>query len=165
MAHRPRALVLAQQPEIAEGASRGVLAVHRGSPRIRPAFPPGPSPGLDSVVESGVYTRGYRRDGRSDRSISCWNGGIVSSKRRVEVFSAGCMICGETVELVKSLTCSSCEVIVLDMHDDTVAQRAAELGIESVPAVVIDGTLAGCCAGRGPDAETLRAAGLGQPIV
>ena len=89
----------------------------------------------------------------------------MSSKRKVEVFSAGCMICGETVELVKSLTCSSCEVIVLDMHDDTVAQRAAELGIESVPAVVIDGTLAGCCAGRGPDAETLRAAGLGQPLV
>jgi hypothetical protein len=42
--------------------------------------------------------------------------------------------------------------------------RAKSLGIRSVPAVVIDGTLAACCAGRGPDEATLRAAGLGQPI-
>jgi hypothetical protein len=42
--------------------------------------------------------------------------------------------------------------------------RAKSLGIHSVPAVVIDGTLAACCAGRGPDEATLRAAGLGQPI-
>jgi hypothetical protein len=34
----------------------------------------------------------------------------------------------------------------------------------SVPAVVIDGKLADCCTGRGPDEATLRAAGLGQPI-
>jgi glutaredoxin 3 len=42
------------------------------------------------------------------------------------------------------------------MHDASVAQR-------SVPAVVIDGKLADCCAGRGLDEATLRAAGLGQP--
>ena len=35
--------------------------------------------------------------------------------------------------------------------------------IRSVPAVVIDGKLADCCAGRGPDEATLRQAGLGQP--
>jgi hypothetical protein len=28
------------------------------------------------------------------------------------------------------------------------------LGIRSLPAVVIDGTLADCCAGRGPDQRT-----------
>ena len=44
-----------------------------------------------------------------------------------------------------------------------VAERAAALGIGSVPAVVIDGTPADCCAGRRPDMDVLRAAGLGQP--
>jgi glutaredoxin 3 len=38
------------------------------------------------------------------------------------------------------------------------------LGILSVPAVVIDGTLADCYSGLGPDEQTLRAAGLGQPL-
>lgn len=48
------------------------------------------------------------------------------------------------------------------MQDAAVASRAKELGIHSVPAVVIDGKLADCCTGRGPDEATLRAAGLGQ---
>ena len=45
-----------------------------------------------------------------------------------------------------------------------VADRAKKLGVRSVPAVVIDGNLADCCAGRGPDEATLKAAGLGQPL-
>jgi glutaredoxin len=85
----------------------------------------------------------------------------MANKRKVEVFSAGCPACQETVALVKKIACPSCEVSVLDMHDSKVASRATGLGIRSVPAVVIDGKLAGCCAGRGPDEATLRAAGLG----
>jgi len=50
------------------------------------------------------------------------------------------------------------------MNDPAVANRAKRLGICSVPAVVIDGKLADCCAGRGPDEATLKAAGLGQPL-
>ena len=88
----------------------------------------------------------------------------MSTKRTVEVFSAGCAVCTETVDMVKRLTCPSCELTVLDMHDSAVAQRAKTLGIRSVPAVVIDGKLADCCAGRGPDEATLRAAGLGVPL-
>jgi glutaredoxin 3 len=83
--------------------------------------------------------------------------------RNVEIFSAGCPVCEETVDLVNSLACPSCEVTVLDMHDAGVAERAKTLSIRSVPSVVIDGTLAACCEGRGPDEETLKAAGLGVP--
>lgn len=50
------------------------------------------------------------------------------------------------------------------MNDAAVASRARQLGIRTVPAVVIDGKLADCCAGRGPDEAALRAEGLGQPI-
>ncbi len=88
----------------------------------------------------------------------------MNTKRRIEVFSAGCPICEETLALVKRLACSSCEIAVLDMHDRAVAARAKYLGIRSVPAVAINGVLADCCAGRGPDENTLRAAGLGQPL-
>ena len=88
----------------------------------------------------------------------------MSNRRKIEVFSAGCPACDGAVELVQELACPSCEVAVLDMHDETVARRAAELGVRSVPAVAIDGQLAGCCTGRGVDEATLRAAGLGQPL-
>lgn len=85
-------------------------------------------------------------------------------KRQVEVFSAGCAVCEEIIAQVRELACSSCDVRVMDMHDEIVAKRANELGIQSVPAVVIDGKLADCCAGRSPDMDALRAAGLGQPL-
>jgi hypothetical protein len=88
----------------------------------------------------------------------------MANKRKVEVFSAGCPACQETVTLVNSIACPSCEVSVLDMHDPKVAIRAKGLGIRSVPAAVIDGKLADCCKGRGPEEATLRAAGLGQKI-
>ena len=88
----------------------------------------------------------------------------MSTKRKIEVFSAGCPVCEQTVELVERIACDSCEVAILDMNDAEVARKADEFGIKSVPAVVIDGKLAQCCQGRGPDEETLRAAGLGQPI-
>ena len=66
--------------------------------------------------------------------------------------------------MVKDIACPSCDVSMLDMNDPSVASRAKDLGIMAVPAVVIDGKLADCCTGRGPDEATLRAAGLGQAI-
>ena len=85
----------------------------------------------------------------------------MDKKRTVEVFSAGCSCCEPVVQVVKNIACPSCDVQVLDMHKPDVAARAKDLGIRSVPAVVIDGKLASCCEGRGPDESTLRAAGLG----
>ena len=88
----------------------------------------------------------------------------MSEKRLIEVFSAGCSVCDETVAMVQRAACPSCEVTVLDMQDPEVARRARHLGIRSVPAVVIDGTLAACCSGHGPDEATLRVGGLGQAL-
>lgn len=88
----------------------------------------------------------------------------MASTRTVEIFSAGCAVCEDTVTLVRSLACPSCDVAVRDMTDPAVAARAKDLGIRSVPAVVVDGQLADCCAGRGPDEAALRAAGIGQPL-
>ncbi len=88
----------------------------------------------------------------------------MAAKRKIEIFSAGCPTCDEAVTKIKALACPSCEIVVLDMKDPAVAQRAKTLGVRSVPAVSIDGKLADCCSGRGPDEGTLRAAGLGQAL-
>jgi hypothetical protein len=88
----------------------------------------------------------------------------MATKRQIEVFSAGCSACKETIDMIRRVACPSCEVTVHDMHDAKIASRAKSLGIRSVPAVVIDGKLADCCTGRGPEEAALRAAGLGQKI-
>lgn len=84
------------------------------------------------------------------------------AKRQIEVFSAGCGACTETIDLINQIACPSCEITVHDMHDVNVAARAKALGINSVPAVLIDGKLADCCAGRGVNEAALRAAGVGR---
>jgi glutaredoxin len=45
-----------------------------------------------------------------------------------------------------------------DLRHQEIAERAAQHGVRSVPAVVIDGKLAGCCANRGVDENVLREA-------
>ena len=79
-------------------------------------------------------------------------------KHKVEIFSAGCQTCKDTIATVKKIATSEHEVLVHDMHLEATAGRAAKLGIRSVPAVVIDGKLAGCCAGRGVEESVLREA-------
>lgn len=88
----------------------------------------------------------------------------MSQKRNVEVFTAGCVCCAEAVALVKQIACSSCEVTIHDMKQERSAKRAKDLGIKRVPAVVVDGKIAGCCVGGGVDEQTLRAAGLGLAL-
>jgi len=62
------------------------------------------------------------------------------------------------VDLVKRIAGSAHDVEILDMHQADVAARAKHHGIRSLPSVVIDGRLAGCCAERGPDEAVLRGA-------
>ena len=82
---------------------------------------------------------------------------VMATKHKVEVFSAGCSVCDEALTLIKKLVCPECEVIVLDMKDANVAKRAKNLGVHSVPAVVIDGALANCCVGGSVNEQALRA--------
>lgn len=88
----------------------------------------------------------------------------MAATRKIEVFSAGCAVCEDTVALINKIACPSCEVEILDMHQPEVSKRAKQYGIRSVPAVIVDGKPADCCAGRGPDEAQLRAAGIGIPL-
>jgi len=81
----------------------------------------------------------------------------MKTKHTVEILSAGCQICKDFVVRIKKMACPSCEVIVLDMKEVEVSNRAKSLNIRSLPFVIIDGRLEECCGGRGPDEERLRA--------
>jgi len=88
----------------------------------------------------------------------------MPTTRKIEVFSAGCAVCEDTVVLINRIACPSCEVEILDMHRPDVAKKAKRYGIRSVPAVAVNGTLVDCCADRGPHEDALRSAGIGTPI-
>lgn len=88
----------------------------------------------------------------------------MNSKRKIEVFSAGCPFCEEAIVLVKGMACSACEVEVLNMQEPKVAEKAKQYGIHRIPAVVIDGKLAKCCSNNGLSEPDLRTAAIGSPL-
>ena len=83
---------------------------------------------------------------------------MATAKHTIEIFSAGCSTCQETIETVRKVAGSEHSIQVHDMRHGDTAARAKTLGVRSLPAVVINGKLAGCCAGRGPDEHVIRQA-------
>jgi glutaredoxin len=77
---------------------------------------------------------------------------------KIEIFSAGCSACKETLEMVKRLAGSAHDLVIHDMHQSEIASKAKSYGVRSVPAVVIDGKLASCCAARGPEERIIKSA-------
>ncbi len=92
----------------------------------------------------------------------------MSQVRTIEVFTAGCLVCEETVKQVREAACSSCEVIVYDLNKgcetNECRDKAKQYGIKSIPAVVIDGQLASCCEKQCINIQTLKELGLGQSL-
>ena len=88
----------------------------------------------------------------------------MKRNRKIEIFSAGCSACKQAIEMVQKLACESCEITVLDMRDKSVAAKAKRYGVKSVPAIAINGKLAGCCSGRGVDKNVLQTAGIGVQL-
>jgi glutaredoxin len=96
------------------------------------------------------------------------------AKRQVEVFTAGCPVCEPAVQLVQEMACPDCEVTVHDLRQTEgsftdsprpgAAEKAAQYGITTIPAVVIDGNLVSCCQDSGPNRDELAAAGIGQRL-
>jgi hypothetical protein len=88
------------------------------------------------------------------------------TKRNVEVFTSGCYLCDETLQLVKELACPNCDVTVYDLSNPCETKECIEksktYGINSVPTVVVDEKIVECCRRGRPDREALMAAGIGQ---
>ncbi len=87
----------------------------------------------------------------------------MSRKRKVEIFTAGCYLCDEAVNLVKNIACDSCDVSVYNLNNEG-QDKARAYGIASVPTVVVDGKIADCCRQGKVSKSELVAAGIGKPI-
>ncbi|MFQ5432334.1 MAG: glutaredoxin [Nitrospinota bacterium] len=88
------------------------------------------------------------------------------AKRNVEVFTAGCPVCDDTVKLVNSIACPSCAVVVYDLNkgceSNICRDKAKQYGIKRLPAVAVNGKLLGCCEIESVSADALKAAGVGS---
>lgn len=90
------------------------------------------------------------------------------TKRKIEVFTAGCSVCSPVVDMVKSMACSDCEVIVYNLAEPCESKecidKAKTYGIKALPAVAVNGVLLSCCQNKGVSEAELRNAGIGQRI-
>jgi glutaredoxin 3 len=66
-------------------------------------------------------------------------------KHTIEVFSAGCPLCLEAVQLIRTLAHDSWRVHVYNMETSDSFGKVREYGVTRVPSVAIDGRLASCC--------------------
>ncbi len=83
------------------------------------------------------------------------------SEKWIEVFSSGCPLCKDAIDLVERLSGDSDHLVVHDMASPQVVSEAYRLGIRSVPTILIDGRIAGRVGGV--DEAGLQAA-LGLPL-
>lgn len=71
----------------------------------------------------------------------------MARTRKIEVFSAGCALCSETLERVKAAVAQcGCEVIERRCTEAACCDEAKHYGIRTLPSVVVDGDIAfeGC---------------------
>ena len=92
---------------------------------------------------------------------------MTTTKRKVEVFTAGCPVCEDAVKLVEELACKDCEIIVYNLNElcesDECLEKIKTYNITRVPAVTVDGRLADCCKVGPVTSEGLKAARVGSP--
>jgi glutaredoxin 3 len=84
------------------------------------------------------------------------------AKRTVEVFTAGCGLCNDTLARVRQLACESCDVQVYDLTSEPGMAKAREYGVTRAPSVVVNGRLADCCRQGAVDEGVLRGMGVGD---
>ena len=78
------------------------------------------------------------------------------AKNIIDIYSAGCSICNDTIDLVNSIADSGCEITIHDTQQKDVANELKKHNIKTVPAVAINGKFADCCTSQGVDAGVLR---------
>lgn len=67
---------------------------------------------------------------------------MENSKRKIEVFSAGCPLCNETLEFVRNAVSDcGCEVIERRCAGSELCDEAKQYGVRAMPTVVVDGRI------------------------
>jgi hypothetical protein len=64
------------------------------------------------------------------------------NKRTIEVFTAGCPLCNDTLALVKQAVNScGCEIVERRCSGEDCCEPAKKYGVRAMPTVVVDGTI------------------------
>lgn len=68
----------------------------------------------------------------------------------IDVYTAGCPLCESAVHQATEAAGDRHEIAVHDLHrDQDAASAARKAGVTTVPAIVVDGGLLGCCRSGG----------------
>ncbi len=63
----------------------------------------------------------------------------------IEVFTAGCHLCDETIEIVQRARCSKCTITeynILERCESKIClKKAKEYGVRAVPTIAVDGKI------------------------
>jgi len=63
-------------------------------------------------------------------------------KRKIEVFTAGCSLCSDTLRLVKQAVSScGCEVVERHCPPEGMCAEGKTYGVRAMPTVVVDGAI------------------------
>lgn len=88
------------------------------------------------------------------------------TKRKIELFTAGCAVCEPVVEMAKAMACSSREVIIYNIAQlcdkKEYLEKVRVYGIKALPAIAVDGKLLSCCKNKGISVDELKDARIGQ---
>jgi glutaredoxin len=64
-------------------------------------------------------------------------------KHKIEMFTSGCPLCQEAVEVVQRAKCPECTLIEYNLFEKTeYLEKARRYGVKAVPSIVVDGKLA-----------------------
>jgi len=67
----------------------------------------------------------------------------MAGKGKIEVFTAGCSVCDDTLRLVKEAVSScGCEVIERRCPPQQMCEEGKAYGVRAMPTVVVDGAIA-----------------------
>jgi hypothetical protein len=81
--------------------------------------------------------------------------------RKLEIFTAGCPVCAEQVSKVVMAASPNWDIEILNVKENQEAlKKSRAYGINKLPSVVMDGTLAKCCEHNGIDIDVLKSLGL-----
>lgn len=62
-------------------------------------------------------------------------------KRKIEIFTADCPLCKDTLRLIRQEACPECEVIEQRCSGDECCEPAKGYNIRAVPTLVVDGRI------------------------
>lgn len=123
---------------------------------------------LELVAPQGVFRRFLpcvRRAGNRIKPRRTNGRKTMTTKRKIEIFSAGCPACSETISLVDTIACPSCDITVPCSTCATQVLPDERRASEFVPSPPLPSTGSSRSAALvgGRNETTLRDAGLGQP--